>query len=308
MKRTLVIVAVLLLALVVWLSLFPVGQHADRSFDARVARPAHTARHPVVLFDEAHYNVHTLGGNFRPFGELLRSDGYDVRAGRQRFSSASLAGIDVLAVVNAAGGSNPKLFGFNLVPLRKGRREAPAFEAAEVVALREWVANGGSLLLVADHYPFGSAAAGLAAAFGVTMHGGYAEVPSQNSTERIIYSRDNALLANTPIADGRDASERVRSVASFTGQSLDAANGVALLTLPADAVEYVPPPPKFHPQKAGAMQAVAIPYGKGRVVVIGEAGMLTAQIDGGERFGMNVAGFDNRQFVLNVMHWLSRVL
>jgi hypothetical protein len=48
----------------------------------------------------------------------------------------------------------------------------------------------------------------------------------------------------------------------------------------------------------------------GRVVVLGEAAMLSAQVarlpDGSEiKMGMNVAGNDNRQFALNVLHWLS---
>jgi hypothetical protein len=37
--------------------------------------------------------------------------------------------------------------------------------------------------------------------------------------------------------------------------------------------------------------------------------MITAQTDRrGERFGMNLAGLDNRQFALNLVHWLTRVL
>jgi hypothetical protein len=47
-------------------------------------------------------------------------------------------------------------------------------------------------------------------------------------------------------------------------------------------------------------------FGPGRVVVLGEAGFLSAQMirypNGNEmRLGMNVAGNDNRQFVLNVL-------
>jgi hypothetical protein len=54
-------------------------------------------------------------------------------------------------------------------------------------------------------------------------------------------------------------------------------------------------------------------YGDGRVVVLGEAGMLSAQLvrfpNGREtRFGMNVPGNDNQQFALNVLHWLSGLL
>jgi len=59
----------------------------------------------------------------------------------------------------------------------------------------------------------------------------------------------------------------------------------------------------------GYSQGLAFELGKGRVVVLGEAGMLSAQLDReGRPFGMNVAGNENRQFVLNTMHWLSRLL
>jgi len=44
------------------------------------------------------------------------------------------------------------------------------------------------------------------------------------------------------------------------------------------------------------------------VAWLGEAAMLTAQVDDGHRFGMNMTGIDNRQFALNVMHWLSRLM
>ena len=50
--------------------------------------------------------------------------------------------------------------------------------------------------------------------------------------------------------------------------------------------------------------------GKGRVIVLGEAAMLSAQIGGPNqmKFGMNRAGIDNRQLALNLMHWLSGLL
>ena len=60
---------------------------------------------------------------------------------------------------------------------------------------------------------------------------------------------------------------------------------------------------------AGGAQAVAFEYGRGRVVVLGEAAMISAQIDDrGDKFGMNQPGIDNRQFALNVLHWLTRAL
>jgi hypothetical protein len=51
---------------------------------------------------------------------------------------------------------------------------------------------------------------------------------------------------------------------------------------------------------AGRAQALAMHFGKGRVVVFGEAAMLTAQ---NVNFGMNYPGTDDRQLTLNVMHW-----
>jgi len=312
MKKVFVGAMALLVGAVVFLTLFPFGQRTDRSFDAAVSNPAYSERHPTILIDEGHYNAHTATGGFQPFAKLMKNDGYQITQNRGAFTPEALHGADVLVVVNAAGGSNPKLFGINLVPLRKGRREAPAFTNAEIETIRSWVRNGGSLLLIADHFPFGPAAAKLAAAFGVTMHGGFTEVknqyPDQKDPSAIQYSRENGLLAGHPITDGRFVQERVNRVMSFTGQSLDAPGGTAILKLPPSAVEYVPPPPEFQPRPAGGGQGVALAYERGRVVVLGEAGMLTAQVnDDGHRFGMNVAGLDNRQFVLNVMHWLSHL-
>ena len=67
----------------------------------------------------------------------------------------------------------------------------------------------------------------------------------------------------------------------------------------------------------GRAQALALRAGRGRVVIAGEAGMFSAQLfqrtlANGKRvqfrLGMNVPGNDDRQFVLNVLHWLSGAL
>jgi hypothetical protein len=56
---------------------------------------------------------------------------------------------------------------------------------------------------------------------------------------------------------------------------------------------------------SGWGQAVAIVPGHGRVVVLGESAMLTAQCDGDRKIGMNLSGNGNRPFAHNIMHWLS---
>jgi hypothetical protein len=43
--------------------------------------------------------------------------------------------------------------------------------------------------------------------------------------------------------------------------------------------------------------------------MVGEAALFSAQVDPlGLRMGMNKPGNDDRQFALNVVHWLSNVL
>ena len=54
-----------------------------------------------------------------------------------------------------------------------------------------------------------------------------------------------------------------------------------------------------------------MPISSGRAAFFGEAAMFTAQVAGPDRIpiGMNAPQAEqNFQFVLNVMHWLSRVL
>ncbi len=64
---------------------------------------------------------------------------------------------------------------------------------------------------------------------------------------------------------------------------------------------------------AGAARAIALEFGEGRVVVIAESAMLTAQVARVpfrpfERVGLHSPDTDNQQFALNVMHWLSGLL
>ena len=139
---------------------------------------------------------------------------------------------------------------------------------------------------------------------------GFTEVadqsPGQTDPGEIEFSHANGLIGAHPIATGRSPHEQIRCLRSFTGQSLDAPDAVIILKLPANAAEYFPNEPK--PRPVGSAQGVALEYGRGRVVALGEAAMLTAQTENGARWGMNTPGLDNKQFALNIMHWLSRAL
>jgi hypothetical protein len=297
-------------------------QIVDPDFKPAVANPAYRAKGPVVGIDEAHANFHTAGGQYKPFADLLGLDGYQVKPATRKFDKNAFTGIDVLVIANAlsdkATRENPGL---------------PAFTDAECDAVRDWVWSGGSLLLISDHSPFGSAAEELGKRFGVVMGKGWAyDRTATGVTTQLVFSRENGLLGSHPIIKGRNSAEAVKLVRSFTGQSLSVpAGAVALLKLspttreaPTNA-DVDAEQNEIRTQGAvgshsrsttGQSQGLAMTFGKGRVVVLGEAGMFSAQIatltNGDQKFdmkfGMNVDGTDDRQFALNVVHWLSKLL
>lgn len=287
----------------------------DREFDTRVDDPAVQGAQPVVLFDAGHRNGRSTRGAYRPLAELLRHDGYAVRTTRAPLSAETLKGAAVLVLAMARGANDAN--------------DDPACSEAEAAAVEAWVRGGGSLLLITDHWPYGSAVADLARRFEVSMGAGLVEAPTQHDPERgeshLIYSEVNGLLRDHPIVRGRKEAERVRRILTFTGQSVAGpAGAVPFLALPEDAVERPPGLPRVTrkgenvrvqmeygaPQSAaGRAQGLALEVGAGRLVVLGEGGMLRAQRErGGGLVGMNVPGYDNRQLALNILHWLSRVL
>src|SRR5262245_19325469 len=67
----------------------------DSRFDTRVAQPAYTKVHPCVLIDEAHRNLHTVSGTYKPFADLLANDGYDVRPYQLPFSAKEISAASV---------------------------------------------------------------------------------------------------------------------------------------------------------------------------------------------------------------------
>lgn len=283
------------------------AQRTDYGWRPVVATPTFGARHPVVAIDDAHHNGSRARwwGRYWPLARLLRADGYDVRLFAARFDPASLRGVDVLVIANASGAEKLQFMGINIPVGAEGDRAAPAFTANEISALTSWVERGGSLLLVADHAPFGAANEALAAAFGITMHKGFTEVPGEVS-DPLVFSRAGHRLGDHPVIAGGSAHERIDRVMTFTGQSLDGPPGsTALLRLPKSAIEYMDIDGELRPVAAGGSQAIALQRGRGRAVVLGEAAMLTAQVSEGEPFGMNLAGNDNRQFALNILHWLT---
>src|SRR5262245_6830217 len=175
-------------------------QVADPDFDSKIANPAYTKTHPAVFIDEAHFNFHTAAGRYKPFADLISNDGYKVVPSKQKFSKESLKSCDVLVISNALGA------------MAMGSPEAsdPAFTEAECDVVRDWVREGGNLLLIADHSPMGAANEKLAQRLGVEMSKGYTADPANYDVESqnegfIKYNVDNKLLGDHAITRGRDA-------------------------------------------------------------------------------------------------------
>lgn len=296
-------------------------QLVDTDFKSEVQKPAYLERGPIVAIDEAHSNFHTSTGQYRPFAELLRSDGYNVISFSAKFDSGAFAGIDILIIANALPKDESDLY-------------QSAFPEQECDILGDWVQSGGSLLLIADHAPFGDAAANLAQRFGVIMGKGWAldSIGTEGITTHLIFSRANGLLGTHPILSGRMSQEEVQVIQTFTGQSLSVPDGASALMAFSPSAREALTRDDVHAEDAAARnadgsgtfgshsvpvfgnaQGIAMIFGKGRVVLLGEAGLLSAQVirypDGREiKFGMNVPGNDNQQFGLNVIHWLSGLL
>ena len=293
-------------------------QVPDRTFKPSIGSPAHPqGKGPIVCLDEAHANFHTLDDRFWAFGELLRADGYVVRANTATFERRSLGQCSLLVISNAQ-------------PTRGSWTDYPyptpsAFTAEEIDATRQWVHGGGQLLLIADHMPLAGAAASLAAAFGVTFTNGFAVEGFASEAERdsafakpTMFRTTDQTLRPHVILRGRNTQETVTAIRTFTGQAFQAPPAAEpLLVVPSTFIALMPRVAwQFGADTrripvGGWLQGAVMRVESGRAAFFGEAAMFSAQVTGPERrpMRMNAPGAEqNAQFVLNVMHWLSGLM
>ncbi|MBL0169766.1 MAG: hypothetical protein IPP90_03405 [Gemmatimonadaceae bacterium] len=284
-------------------------QVPDTLFQPVVSAPAFgSARGPRIGIDEAHHNFHTAIGRYRPFARLAEQDGYRVVRMTGALTVERLAMIDVLVIANPLNAVNGG-----------GKWSLPtpsAYTPDEVQAVHAFVERGGALLLIADHMPFAGAAEAMGASFGAHFINGF----SQTSDAVSIFTlrRGETLLPHA-ITDGRTPSERIDSLVVFTGSAFSVGgSGASVLRLPAHtrvlqpttAWEFLPSTPSVAGD--GLLFGAALSVGEGRVFLAGEAAMFSAQRSGPK--GEGLMGFNrpsaaqNAQFVLNVLHWLTRVL
>lgn len=286
---------------------FPILLQApDRLFNPSIPNPAYEPGiGPLIYIDEGHNNFHTLQDRLITTGRILEKDGYRVKSYKGSFKKDQLKDCKILIIINALNTEN----------IEKWSLPTPsAFSQEEIEVVKEWVGNGGSLLLVADHMPMPGAAYNLANAFGYELENGHA-----NDTVGMLdyFYRGNGTLRNNVITNGRNSFEEVDSIITYSGHAFRIPdNAINIMTFDSNYLQWNPDtawhmsaitPYSIYNYSQGAYST----YGEGKVVVLGEAMMITAQLGAGLsmiKMGMNSnEARYNYQLLLNIIHWLDSI-
>jgi hypothetical protein len=290
--------------ILVFLSLPFEMQGADKFYNPAILHPSYSkAMGPVIFIDQGHNNFHTLNGRLRSTAKLLRRDGYRALSYEGQFESSRLKEGKILMIVNAVHESN----------LEEWTLPTPsAFSEDEIKAVTDWVYQGGSLFLVADHMPFAGAASKLASQFGFILHNGFALDTIRRDD---YFFRSDSTLHNNIITNGSNADERVDSILTFTGHAFEIPeDATPIMTFPDAYLQWCPDTAwRFQntiPESiTGYSQGAFKKFGDGRVVILGEAMMITAQLTAGlswKKIGMNSPQAPyNHKLLLNITRWLD---
>lgn len=279
-------------------------QVADTLYTPPIHPEYEPGRGSVVFIDEGHHNFHTKNGRYRAFSDLLERDGYRVDEYPHDFRMNELRKGNILVISNA----------LNEINVADWYLPVPsAFSKKEIKILSRWVKKGGSLFLIADHMPMAGAAKDLAAVFGFEFTNGFAF--DTVSSGPAFFTLKEGTLAENIISRGRNPGESVKQIASFTGQAFNIPEDASPILIFGDHFVNLLPDTAWVFEKetpkigvTGWSQGAFKKYGKGRIVVSGEAAMFTAQLAGPQRIkaGMNSdVAPENYQLLLNIIHWLD---
>jgi hypothetical protein len=282
-------------------------QVADTTFNPIIENPAYkTNQGPVIFIDEAHHNFHTMSGRYQAFAKLLQKDGYQLKPFQENFTQAGLQSGKILVISNAQHERNVEDWSLPT---------PSAFSEEEIKAVNAWIKNGGSLLLIADHMPMAGAAADLAASFGFKFYNGFALDTTKRGGVDMFYRTKGTLKSNA-ITNGRNKSKQIDSVGTFTGSGFEIPknaepilvfNSNFKMLMPQEAWNFTDQTPRIPIE--GFCQIAYLNYGKGRIVVSGEAAMFTCQRANGRSVGMCSPEVpQNQQLLLNIIHWLDGLI
>lgn len=282
----------------------------DSPFNAKVNQPKFKQnKGPRLLIDNAHHNFIVEMGLIKPLEDVLESDGYSTYVDSSLFTKSYLSKFEIVVITPAM----PFKFGS-----KKEITTEITFTNDELVALHEWVTMGGSLLILSEHAPIDKSMTSLLQKFGIQSSTGAVEdsincdytVKLPSYSTYLKFNHENGLLNTThPIITGSKLSERINNIETYTGCSLSGVGYENILKLATTATMK-----KWNgssPSELGNSQCLAGKIGKGKVVALGDCNGFTAMYVNnktGEKLsaGMQVEGYDWKQFVLNTFHWLTK--
>ncbi len=283
-------------------------QQPDTNYQPIIHKPTYAPNQgPLVLVDAGHHNFHTADGRYRPFADLLRRDGYRVDSHLGSFSRESLHDCKILVISNALHLSDVNDWHLP---------NQSAFSINEIEILEDWVSQGGSLFLIADHMPMGGAAADLAAVFGFECTDGFAIDTTGASPS--LFNKEADKLTDNVISKGTRPTELVTQIATFTGQAFQCPeDATSIIDLDDRFVNFLPDSAwvfREHTRRqpaAGWSQGAYKKVEAGRMVLFGEAAMFSAQLAGTHQRKMGMNHPDARQnylLLLNIIHWLDGLI
>ena len=247
-----------------------------------------------VLFDEAHSEAWTIDpaaalamnpvnpadAGYTHAAELLRARGHRVQAHRAgAFTTELLADVDTVVIAHPADPARERTTGVG----------TPVFTGAELDALQTYVTAGGGLVLLADsEQDAGTNLAALLARFGV----GIEHLTVQDAVRRHQGNARWVLAERAKLPESRVEAE---DVLAGVEQACFYRSGTLYTAADADVLPLLASSATADP--AERPLAVAVRFGRGRVVVFADSDM----------FGDDSIGdYDHRTLWVNAVTWASR--
>jgi len=277
-------------------------------FYPEILRPVYPKnKGPAIHMDEGHYNRHTFGGlgSFVAFRNVLTEDGYQVISFTNQFTATSLQNVRLLVISCAQNAKNLEPQWFNPT--------YSAFNPSEINALKNWVDCGGSLFLIVDHHPFPGASENLAKEFGFILYNGHAGDTIRHPS---FFHRANETLYNNVITNGRDISEKIDSIITFSGSAMKLPDQASpIITFTDGWVQWLPDTAwnfnQIEPESiSGFAQGAFMQSGNGKIVIFADANMFSAQDTnwGGKMGFIDPYAKYNYKLLLNIIHYLDGLL
>ena len=266
-------------------------QVVDPNADTKVTDPAFApGKGPTVMIDSGHEEHQTLASGYAPFGALLTHDGYVVSNFDQPISTVNLAKVGVLVIAEP---HNP-----NDSPKAPKYQSTSAFTPQEIKTIGDWVEGGGALLMIADHPPYAGSLRALASSFGFDIE----MYAAQTASKEELFSFANGGLVDGPLTRG------LAQIQTFYGTAFTApAAATPLLRFDSSWTMLVTDKPS-RPMSGNDLRGATLTIGKGRVVLLAEAGAWSAQLLGPQKRQIGFEAPDaqgNKQFIRNVVRWLA---